>query len=135
MGESGMAQLARKLRSNEWAQALAALGCVLLVLRFTTLGASTDGGFGSQVVEVSLSGSASSATVTIDSGGTASQNDVDVPSVTTVPMESGDIISMNAQNLGGFGTITCTITAGGEVLSTSTSSTAFGVVACSARLR
>ena len=85
-------------------------------------------------ITYSVSGSASSASVTYSANGgdIAQENDVSVPWSKSLTI-SGDysFLSISAQNQGQDGTITCSISRGGKVIKTITSTGGYAIASCS----
>lgn len=94
---------------------------------------------GPPMVVYTLTGTASTADITYSTGGDGQeqQQGIDVPLVNsgtgeqgiTFPATAGDFLYFSAQN-DGDGTLTCTITEGGAVVSTHTSSGSYAIVTC-----
>lgn len=86
-----------------------------------------------------LSGSATQADITYltGSGGTEQQQGIDVPMVNKAggdglffTAQPGDFLYFSAQNGGEFGSLTCTITENGRVISRQTSTGGYSIVTC-----
>ncbi len=115
---------------------------ILAVSCSTTGGGGSSGDSGtsntdsssSHAVVYSVSGSAASASVDYvkdDNLGQA-QQDITLPWSTTVDMGAGLIgASLEVQNKGATGSVTCKITENGKVVSTTTSSGAYVIATCS----
>lgn len=93
------------------------------------------------VVTYEISGTATEATVMFNTPTGHQQHDVVLPTLDAdgntlleFEFDHGSYLSLTAHNAGDKGTITCTITADGEVISLNTSSSAFGLVRCDATL-
>lgn len=93
------------------------------------------------LVTYDLSGTAADVTVMYSTPTGSEQHDVSPPlldadGATGLQFEfrHGDYVSLSAQNSCDHGTVTCTITADGEVISQNTSSSAFGFVRCDGSL-
>lgn len=90
---------------------------------------------GSSVIEYRISGTAPGADITIVNA----QGNIEQASgrannqrIYLGPVESGEFVSISAQNVDDSGTITCEILADGEVISEATSAGAYVIASCDA---
>jgi hypothetical protein len=114
---------------------LVVLGIIAaIVVGAVVVGAvSRGGGAAQREVEYRFSGTASGGSITYSTPDGQEQQDISLPGSITFTTSSGygSWVSL-IQNMGETGSVTCSILVDGEVVSTNTSSAAFGIASCDA---
>ncbi|MGI5155859.1 hypothetical protein [Microbispora sp. CA-102843] len=125
--------------------ALIAFGVVGVLVFFAVIGAIASSGshdeqgppidvstIGSNIpVFYDVTGTAAAVSLTVRTAtGTEQASGASLPVHLSIPMSSGDFVYVSAQNAGESGTVSCSITVGGRVISSNESSGAFAIASC-----